>query len=147
MAQDFGKTLTMIAFFLVAVFIILSLTNQLDITNISLKSSLFFLLIGVAMAIILNLVFGQRQEGLTSVVSIFVLIGIGFLFFQYPQLIPVSFSSVEVQSNPISSILTGNNFTSFPWVGIILAVLVLYILNKPFRENVKMFFKKLGAKM
>lgn len=147
MAQDIGKTITFIAFFLGIVFVLLSITNQFDITNISLKSALFFLLIGISMSIVLNLVFGQRQDGLISVVSIFALIGIGYLFFSFPQLVPISFSSIDIQNNPISNALTGNNFSNFPWLGILLAIIVLFVLNKAFRENAKAFFNKIRGRM
>lgn len=148
MAQpEFGKTVTAIAFFITIAFILLSITNQFDITNISLKSALFFLLIGVAMSIVLNLVFGRGLDNLTSIISVLTLVGIGFLFFSFPQLIPVSFSSVEVQANTLSNALTGNNFANVPWLGIILAILVLYILNKPFRENAKDIFNKIRGKI
>ena len=148
MAQaDFGKILVSVVIFIAAAFVILSITNQFDITDVTLKSALFFLILGVSMAVALNLIFSKNQDNLVSVVSIFVLIGIGFLFFSYPQLVPISFSSVDVQNNPISNALTGSNFTSFPWLGILLAIIVLFILNKAFRENVKMLFGKIGAKI
>ena len=146
-AQDWGKTLVSIVFFIGIAFVLLSITNQFDITNVSLKSALFFLILGVAMAIVLNLIFGRGLDNLTSIISVLTLVGIGFLFFSFPQLVPISFSSVEVNSNMLSSALTGNNFTSFPWLGILLAILVLYILNKPFRENAKTFFNKIRSRM
>src|SRR3990167_1219229 len=140
---DLGKTIVSIVFFIGIVFTILSLTNQFDITDISLKSALFFLIIGAGLAISLNLIFGKNLDNMTSLISVLVLVGIGFLFFSFPDLIPISFSSVDVQGNVLANALTGNNFTSFPWLGILLALAVLYLLNKPFRENVKTFFRKL----
>jgi len=141
--QDLGKTIVAIVFFLGIAFVVLSLTNQFDITDISLKTSLFFLILGTGLAISLNLIFGKNLDNLTTLVSVMVLVGIGFLFVSFPELIPVTFSSVEIQDNTLSNALTGNNFTNFPWLGIILALLALYTFNKPFRENIKMFFKKL----
>lgn len=137
---DIGKTITVVVIFLFVAFTALSITNQFSITDISLKSALFFLVLGIAMALIVNLVFGRNLDSLVAVVSVITLIGIGFLFYSVPSLIPINFA---VAGSPISDALTGNNFKSFPYLGIALALIVFYALSKSFREQVKIIWRKL----